>query len=179
MDKQLAIAALGNDRPGLVKAISQLVVDLGCNINDSRMSILGGKFALILLVDGSSEAIDNLANEGPKLAAELGLTLTAEVTSTTTGEQALSPYSVRAVAIDNPGIVYRLSHFFSQREINIRNLHTERYAAAHTGTALFAVSLQIDVPTTLKLGELRQQLLAFADELNIDISIDAVTPPLT
>ncbi len=176
MDKQLAIAALGDDRPGLVKAISQLVVDLDCNINDSRMSILGGKFALILLVSGDSGAIGRLSEECPRLAADLGLTLTAEETASTVSEWPLTPYAVKAVAIDNPGIVYRLSHFFSERDINIRDLHTERYAAAHTGTALFAVSLRIDVPEGVRTADLRQQLLGFADELNIDITLDAITP---
>ncbi len=176
MDRQLAIAALGDDRPGIVEAVSRLIAELGCSIHDSRMAALGGKFALILLVEGPDEAIETLAERGPGLARELGLRLTFEETGPPRPEPASTPCRVRAVAIDHPGIVHRLSRFFSERSINIRELTTDRYAAPHTGTPLFAVTLRVDVPAGHRLGDLRERLVAFADELNIDCSIEPITP---
>ena len=42
----LVLTALGPDRPGLVNEISAMVLAAGANLEDSRMAILGGEFAL-------------------------------------------------------------------------------------------------------------------------------------
>ncbi|MCK4709738.1 MAG: glycine cleavage system protein R, partial [Gammaproteobacteria bacterium] len=49
MNKQLVLSALGTDQPGLVDKISRHILDLKLNIEDSRMSVLGGEFAIMLL----------------------------------------------------------------------------------------------------------------------------------
>ncbi len=46
----LVLTAVGPDRPGLVSEISSLVLAAGANLEDSRMAILGGEFALLVLV---------------------------------------------------------------------------------------------------------------------------------
>lgn len=50
MEQLLAISALGHDRPGIVTDLSRGILDNDGNIIDSRMSVLGGEFAVILLV---------------------------------------------------------------------------------------------------------------------------------
>ena len=41
MKKFLVISALGHDRPGIVNELSKPVVEMGCNIEASRMTVLG------------------------------------------------------------------------------------------------------------------------------------------
>ena len=41
----VAVTAVGADRPGIVAAVSRALYDVGGNIEDSRMAILGGHFA--------------------------------------------------------------------------------------------------------------------------------------
>ena len=48
----LVISALGKDRPGIINDLSKEIYNLGLNITDSRMTVLGGEFAILLLVDG-------------------------------------------------------------------------------------------------------------------------------
>ena len=48
----LVISALGEDQPGIVNRLSKVLLDQGCNIEDSRMTVLGGEFAVMLLVEG-------------------------------------------------------------------------------------------------------------------------------
>lgn len=40
----LVITALGADRPGIVNAITRHVSSCGCNIEDSRLAMLGEEF---------------------------------------------------------------------------------------------------------------------------------------
>ena len=47
MDNYIAISAVGQDRPGIVNELSRAILEYGCNIVDSRMTVLGGEFAII------------------------------------------------------------------------------------------------------------------------------------
>ena len=44
-----AVTAIGRDRPGIVAAISGVFAELGANIEDARMAILRGNFAVMLI----------------------------------------------------------------------------------------------------------------------------------
>jgi len=46
----LAVSAIGADRPGIVAAVTGVLVDRGCNLEDASMSILRGHFAMMLVV---------------------------------------------------------------------------------------------------------------------------------
>src|SRR5580704_8174038 len=48
--RRLWLSALGADRPGIVAAVSGVLVDLGCNLEDSTMTNLQGHFAVMLVV---------------------------------------------------------------------------------------------------------------------------------
>ena len=63
--------------------------------------------------------------------------------------------------------------FGSGRQINIVDLHTERYAAAHTATPMFAVSLTISIPADMSIKALRDEFIDMCDELNLDASMTA------
>ena len=63
MSKNLVISALGNDKPGIVNALSKAILDQGGNISESRMTVLGGEFAMMLLVSGTQECIDNIISK--------------------------------------------------------------------------------------------------------------------
>jgi len=63
MNKNLVISALGNDKPGIVNELSKTILDQGGNISESRMTVLGGEFAMMLLVTGSEDCIDNIISK--------------------------------------------------------------------------------------------------------------------
>ncbi len=171
------ISALGEDRPGIVNELSRLIYDSQCNIVDSRMTVLGGEFAVILLVSAPPAAMAALQEALPKLQERLGLTLISRETATRQPRPDLVPYLISAVAIDHPGIVHQLANFFSSRNINIENLGTDSYAAAHTGAPMFAISMQVNVPADMRIAELREHFLEFCDELNIDATMEPAHKP--
>src|SRR5258707_14851571 len=47
---QIWLTAIGRDRPGIVARIAQVLLEHGLNIEDSQMRILGGRFAMMLLL---------------------------------------------------------------------------------------------------------------------------------
>ena len=67
MSVELVITALGEDRPGIVDELSNVLSTHQLNIEDSRMSVLGGEFAILMLVSGASNSIDAFIDKIPEL----------------------------------------------------------------------------------------------------------------
>lgn len=171
MSEQLVMTALGQDRPGIVDALGAALASRQLNIEDSRMSVLGGEFAVMLLIRGESAAIDEFLADLPTLEDELGMRLMARPTAPPAERTDLVPCRVDAVAMDHPGIVHELARFFSQRGINIVELETESQPAAHTGTPMFSMRMIIGVPADQSIARLRDAFLAHCDELNLDATL--------
>ncbi|MEJ2059771.1 MAG: ACT domain-containing protein [Gammaproteobacteria bacterium] len=165
---QLVISVLSKDRPGLVQDITAIIGETGCNLEDSRAAVLGGGFAIILLATGNWSAVAKLETALNKLAGEQDLTLSMRRTELTPVSAPMLPYMVDVVSLDHPGIVNQLATFLSQRGINILNLTTHAYSAAHTATPMFAVHMDIEVPAQLHVAALREDFLDLCDDLNLD-----------
>jgi len=174
VDNYLVISAIGADKPGIVNALSMAVLDNNCNIVDSRMTVLGGEFAIILMVGGNWDAVARLEQSLPKTGESLGLTIISKRTEARGTQDKSLPYLVEVVAMDHPGIVYNVAEFFSSRNINIEDLSTGSYAAAHTGTQMFSMQMTISIPAEQTIGQLREQFTEFCDELNLDAVMEPV-----
>ena len=172
MKKYLVISALGKDRPGIVNQLSKSILDSGCNVEDSRMTVLGGEFALILLISGTWNAIAKMETMVSSLEKKLELLVVAKHTEERETRPNRTPYQVEVVSMDHPGIVHEIAGFFSNREINIEDLNTWTYAAAHTGAPMFSLSLTISVPADQSIGRLRDEFTGFCDNLNLDAILE-------
>ncbi len=168
MQNLMVITALGHDRPGIVQELGAAVSETGSNIEDSRMTVLGGEFAVILMVSGRWNELAKLESSLPNTAKRMGLEVHIRRTEPAQGGEQLRPYTVEVVSLDHPGIVAELANFFATREINIRDLSTASYAAAHTGTPMFSVHMTIDVPAGVHIAGLRDEFMDFCDQLNLD-----------
>ncbi|MFA7095393.1 MAG: glycine cleavage system protein R [Gammaproteobacteria bacterium] len=174
MKQHLVISAVGADKPGIVNGLSKAILESGCNIVDSRMTVLGGEFAIILLVSGNWNAVAKLESALPGIGKRLDLSITSKRTEQRKPASNLLPYAVDVVSIDQPGIVYNLANFFSSREINIQDLVTTSYSAAHTGTPMFSVHMIVNIPSDMHIAALREEFMDFCDELNLDAVIEPV-----
>src|SRR5258708_3561989 len=99
MAKYAVLTAMGDDRPGLVEAVSKFILDCGCNIEDSRMAILGGEFAMIMLVTGAEAAMAKLlkAPQAKELAA-LNVAVKPTRAPNETAKPGAIPYIIEAFA---------------------------------------------------------------------------------
>ncbi len=172
MKKHLVLSVLGSDRTGIVRELSKSILDAGCNVEDSRMTVLGGEFALIMLVSGSWNAVAKLESLLPKLEQKLSLTITGKATEARQPGTNMVPYVVDVVSMDHPGIVHDIAEFFAGRNINIEEMSTWTYPAAHTGTPMFTLNMTVSIPASQPIGQLRQDFTAFCDELNLDATIE-------
>lgn len=170
----LVISALGADRSGIVNNLSRAITEHGCNIEDSRMTVLGGEFAAMLLVEGKWNTLAKVENILPELEAQLDMTIIAKRTRERESARSMMPYGVEVVSMDHPGIVNSLASFFADREINIEDMVTSSYSAPHTGTPMFSVHMTVGVPSNMHIAGLREEFMDYCDSLNLD----AVLEPL-
>ncbi|MDH5300192.1 MAG: glycine cleavage system protein R [Gammaproteobacteria bacterium] len=172
MESCLVVTALGRDRPGIVKSLTKALTRHQANISESRMTVLGGEFAVMMLVAASDAAIASLEQERPALESELGLNIHMKRTLPRPLASGVVPYVVTVVAMDHPGIVHDVTDFFAAKGLNIESLETTNYAAAHTGTLMFSLSMVVAVPSAIKASQLRSQFVDFCDDLNLDATLE-------
>lgn len=174
MQQHLVISAIGRDRPGLLKELSGAILDSGCNIEDSRMVLLGMEFTMLLLVSGSWSAVAKLEAMLPALRQRLTLAIFSKRTEPRSSNPKLMPYTVEAISLDQPSIVHELAYFFASRSITIEEINTRRYPALHTGAPLFSISLIIHLPADLSIAVLREQFMELCDSLNLDAILEPI-----
>jgi glycine cleavage system transcriptional repressor len=170
----LVLAALGEDKAGIIDEFSRCILHSGCSISDSRMTVLGGDFALLLQVAGNWNNIAKLENQLPGIESRLGLTITAHRPAERESSRDRLPYAVDVVSLDQPGIVHNLARFFSQRQINIQEMVTMGYPAAHSGTPMFSVHMIVEIRAGVQIASLREDFMEFCDRLNLDAVMEPV-----
>lgn len=174
MQNFVVITALGLNRPSLIEPIVKAIRECGCSVTDSRMTVMGDRFALIMLLSGTWNAIAKIENILPRLEAQLEIVTTHQRSEPRQQESNLMPYAVEVVAVDQVGIVHDITQFFVQRSINVEDFYSGTYAAAHTNTPMFSLHMTISVPTDLSIAALRGEFMDFCDQLNLDAIMEPV-----
>lgn len=174
MESHVVLTALGRDRAGILSEFSQAVLDCGCNIKDSRMSLLGNEFALIVLLSGNWNAIAKFESMLPRLEDSLQLTIHSRRTEPRSGASKLVPYAVEVVALEQPRIVHDVTEFFARRNIGIEDVYTSTYPAPHTGAPMFSLHLTVGIPGDSAIATLRGEFMDFCDDLNLDAMLAPV-----
>jgi glycine cleavage system transcriptional repressor len=171
MTTKLVISALGADRPGIVDELSKIIYTHSLNIEDSRMTVLGGEFAVLLLISGEQSSLDALQTRVNEIEQALQMRLLIKTTSEHNTLENTIPYAVEVAALDHPGIVNNIASFFARHNINIVNLQTESYSAPHTGSPMFALHMTVGIPAETNIAKLRDAFMQTCDELNLDAEL--------
>ena len=174
MSQLIVISAVGSDRTGVVQDLTKVILACGGNIEESRMTTVGAEFAMLLLVSGNWATLNKLEQGLNKLGDGKDLTVSIRQTDSklTSGDR--MPYAVDIVSLDQQGIVFNLANFFATRDIEIADVATRSYAAAHTGSPMFSVQMAINVPATVHIAQLREEFLEICDRLNLDAILEPV-----
>lgn len=171
MSTSLVLTVIGDDRPGLVETLARTVAEHGGNWVESRMSRLGGKFAGILLVDVIAERREGLIHALQSLGTH-GLRVLVEASEKHAARD-LKPVRLELLGQDRPGIVRDVSRALAQRGVNVERLSTECVSAPMSGEILFKATAELLLPAGTKLEDLREGLETIANELMVDVTLEA------
>jgi len=171
--RYVVLTAVGPDRPGLVNEMSSLVREAGANLEDSRMAVLGGEFAIILLISGGADAIERVKQIGAQLETASRLRCILKETTRVVAPTDYLPYRIHVSGADRPGIVQSIAAILASRGVNVASLESRVTYAAESGTPLFVLEAKLHVPSKIVLSELRSQLSATCDDENLDFALEA------
>lgn len=161
----LAVTVLGHDRPGIIASVTQVLAELGGNLEDSSMTLLRGHFAMTMVV--STEAAEDVVAQrlrdelaGSNLVVSV-LALPAEDVAAATG----TDYLLSVHGADRPGIVSAMAALLAARGGNVIDL-TTRLAGS-----LYVLVAEVVVPRDVDVVELEAELTAKARELGVEASL--------
>jgi glycine cleavage system transcriptional repressor len=119
---ELAVTAVGTDQPGIVAAVAAVLHQRGGNVEDSAMTILGGHFAIVLIV-ASPDSPEQLREALAPVADALGLTVSV---SRADGQRGgVEPTHLLSVyGADAPGILASVTQALAEAGANITDLET-------------------------------------------------------
>jgi len=167
------ITFIGDDRPGLVEALSGTISDHGGNWVESRLSQLSGKFAGLISVtlpeDSGAElraALKGLHDAG------ISVKVTPCSQPASVGEHARI-ITLTILGPDRPGIVRETAAALSHRAINVVDMETYVSPAPMSAELLFHAKVEAELPDGANLEELSDKLDAIANEMDVDIHMEA------
>src|SRR4030095_6856853 len=134
---QLLVTATGEDRPGIVARITEVLVSHGANLEESRMALLGGEFAAIMLVSVGEDRIDSLVPALSHLQNE-AIIISAKRTNRLSQErfQGYANCELVLSGADHEGIVFKVARFLQEKSINIQSMESDVVSAPVSGTPL-------------------------------------------
>jgi glycine cleavage system transcriptional repressor len=168
----LAVTAIGADRPGIVAAVTAALVERGCNLEDTSMSILRGQFAMVLIVDApAGVAAADLEADLVRATAALHLVVSVRpVEGPSDGPGPGDAWTVVVYGADHPGIVYGVSSMLAGLGVNIVDL-TTRVTGGDGASPIYSMVMEVTLPAGLAPAELQRRLEATAAELGVECNL--------
>ncbi len=171
MNSSLVFTFLGQDRPGLVERLADIVADHQGNWLESRMTQLAGQFAGIVRVAVAEAELDELSNALSSLNIE-GLTIHIQPGASAPAASGSGKLcKLHILGNDRPGIVREVSRALKQQQINVVEMSSNITSAAMSGDALFEANVSAEMPAGCDFDELDDSLDAIAEQLDVDIVI--------
>ncbi len=171
-----ALTIIGRDKPGIVSQVTEILYREGCNIADSSCSILGGQFAMILIISHPDK--DGLEAFGDAFTPLEQQNLSVFLrTLRPGGEERLDLEGevcmVSVYGSDKPGIVYRVARELGERQVNITDLNTKLVGSKQR--PVYVMMLEAVLPATMSEEELQSIMDNLKGELEVDISVRSIT----
>jgi len=171
----LVLTFVGDDRPGLINAISEAVAAHGGTWLESRSVRLAGKFAGAALVGVEDDRVTalelslrDLAHAGLRIGVERGAAAEAERPARTV--------KLDVVGNERPGIVPDVTQALTRFGVNIEEFASGLEGEPFTGVEMFHATARLSVPEGLKLEDLRGALERLAAEIMVDLNVGESEP---
>ena len=173
---QLALSAIGRDRPGIVAAVSRVLLDHAANVEDSQMTILRGHFTMMLVVAAPAGAdLAALRADLDRVRDELCLEalLLSELDPLDPAAEPEPTHIVTVYGADHPGIVHAATSALAERGVDITDLST-KLAGEGGGDGeppIYMLAMEIAPPAGVGEEEISAALARVAEEQGVEVSL--------
>lgn len=161
--QELAVTAIGSDRPGIVAAVAEVLRDRGANVEDSAMTILGGHFAIVMLIEIDDEPEDL---RSALTDATEGFGLTIHVSRAGHEPTPSEPTHLLSVyGSDKPGILAGVTRALADTGANVTDLETRLLSAEDD--PIYAMVIEVFVDDDRE-DDLTAAVSAACEDLSVD-----------
>lgn len=174
MRSNIVLALSGKDRIGIVEQVTERLLELGGNVEASRMARLGGEFAILMLVSFPAERMDRVEQAVAALRAQGYQVTTTPTESPAPSHAGWLPFRVQVHGADHEGIVHEIAHYLSQRGITIESMDADTTPAPMSANPLFMMDALVLVPPQLLAQDWQAALQEVGRRLNVDVETTAV-----
>ena len=161
------VTAVGADRPGVIAALSGVLVELGCNLSDTQMAVLQGYASMMLVVDApESVGVDKLQVALARGCEGLGHALWVQrISDLFPPARPGHRWVVSVHGADRPGVVFEATRLLADAHINVVGLESRL-----SGTVC-SLSMQVDVPQGVDGNEVATKLDRLGEQLGLSCSM--------
>jgi glycine cleavage system regulatory protein len=171
METSYIITFIGDDRPGLVEAVADVVEQNDGNWLESRLSQLGGKFAGLVLVSLPRDSGAELEAALKGLSSH-GLSIRVTATGQSSAESASRAITLTVIGPDRQGIVREISSALANHNVNVTEMHSQVGSAPMSGEQLFEARIEAQVSGSTSVNDLSDTLDHIANQMTLDIVLE-------
>jgi glycine cleavage system transcriptional repressor len=177
--RRLAVTAIGRDRPGIVAAVSRVLLAHRANVEDSQMTILRGHFTMMLVVSTPEETdVATLRDDLEDVREELALeaVVLSPLEDVDPASEPVPTHMVTLYGADHPGIVHAATSTLAERGVDITDLATKLAGEGEDVTPLYALMMEIAPPPGADEAELEAALNRVGEDQGVEVSLRRLEP---
>jgi glycine cleavage system regulatory protein len=165
---RIVLTVIGDDRAGLVEALSDVISQHSGNWERSQMAELAGKFAGIVVVSVPADRVDDLT---AALRALGGLLEVSAHPGSAQDAASAGELQIDLLGNDRPGIVHEIASVLHRHQLSIETIETRTREAPMAGGQLFEAHVVVRPPAAADVSAMRADLEQLASELLVDIAV--------
>jgi glycine cleavage system transcriptional repressor len=172
-----ALTIIGRDRPGIVAEVTRILYHSDCNLADSSSSILGGQFAMILIVSHPTFTTEEDFGDTFASLREKGLSVFLRALKPGGEIRPQEPEEICVISVygpDRPGIVYHIAKELGDRQINIIDLNTKMVGLENR--PVYIGIFETVLPKNITIENMEEVFNKIKKDLQLDITMRMITP---
>jgi glycine cleavage system transcriptional repressor len=170
--EKFAVSVIGQDRPGILAAVSEHLFGFGCNIEDVSQTLLQGEFAAIMIVTRpEGVSVETIASGLHQALEPLGLGVFVrpleQVPAPAVGG---APFVLTVRGVDRPGNIAAITRPMAALGCNVTQFRAVLAPGAFGGEEMVMI-FEIDVPYAVHHRQLRAAVEAACQPLGMEVSL--------
>lgn len=162
------LTLIGEDRPGLVAAVTRSLYDLGLNLGETSMLRLGGNFTVMMMVSGIQREAE-LQDRLKPVIESLGMCLHVDPIKAHLHEHVLPNIQVTVSGADRAGIVAQVTEALAAAGFNILDLESDVAGTAQKPVYIMQIAGVAEVAV-----EAIEQALEPLRNDGVDVNVSAI-----
>jgi glycine cleavage system transcriptional repressor len=162
------LTLVGEDRAGIVAAVTQALYDRALNLGETSMMRLGGNFAVMMMVSGAASA-EAVADAVRPVAERLCLRAHVDAIGGGLHRHVVPNVRVRVSGADRAGIVAQVAGALAQAGFNILDLASDVAGTEQQPVYIMHIEGYCDAPP-----ERLQEVVAPLKGQGVDVQVSAI-----